>query len=78
MAAAGQTVTNYKIQTFSVNFHVNQGDYIALKANKVGFMRHSGSGASIKFRPTAARSAAATRSADDDDDGLLIQFEYAS
>ena len=37
----GENVDDYKIQTFSVNFHVNKGDYIAAKGNKVGFMRNS-------------------------------------
>ena len=37
----GEDGDNYKIQSFSVNFHVNKGDFIAAKGNKVGFMHSS-------------------------------------
>lgn len=72
----GDNFDNYKIQSFSVNFHVSEGDYIAVKGTKVGFIDDSsGSGDSRKFRPPLGGSYEA---ADDAGGSLLIQFEYAS
>ena len=73
----GPDEDNYKIQSFSVNFHVNEGDYIAVKGNKVGFIHNSSSGDALKFRPTLPVGGS-YEVADDDTGSLLIQFEYAS
>src|SRR5262245_31730001 len=37
----GEDFDDFKIQSFSVNFTVKKGDYIAVKAKRVGFMRNS-------------------------------------
>lgn len=68
---------NYKIQSFSVNFHVNQGDYIAVRGTKIGFIHNSSSGDALKFRPSLPVGGS-YEVADDDTGSLLIQFEYAS
>jgi len=73
----GDFQDDYKIQSFNVNFHVNKGDYIAVKGTKVGFIHRAGSGDAIKFRPPLLVGGS-FQSPDDDENSLLIQFEYAS
>ena len=76
-ASCGGPDENNKIQSFSVNFHVNKGDYITVKGTKVGFIHSAGSGDSIKFRPPLPVGGS-FQAPDDDENSLLIQFEYAS
>jgi hypothetical protein len=73
----GSNGDDYRIQSFAVNFHVNRNDFIAVKGNKVGFMRSSSSGPSIKFRPPLP-TGGGYQVADSDENSLLIQFQYAS
>lgn len=73
----GDNFDNYRIQTFSVNFRVNKGDYIAAKGTKIGFMNNSSSGPSLKFRPPLPVGGS-YQEADDSTGSLLLQFEYAS
>jgi hypothetical protein len=73
----GDNFDNYKVQSFSVNFHVDQGDYIAVKGTKVGFIHSASSGDSIKFRPPLPVGGS-YRVANSEENSLLIQFEYAS
>ena len=51
---------NYQIQSFNVNLKVSQGDYIAVKGTKIGFIHNSSSGDAMRVRAPAA-------------DGRLIQ-----
>ncbi|MFN8520994.1 MAG: hypothetical protein U0667_16740 [Chloroflexota bacterium] len=71
----GPDEDNYKIQTFNVSFTVNKGDYIAVKASKVGFIHNSSSGDSYLFRPPLS-AGGGFQSRDGSSGGLLIQFQY--
>lgn len=71
----GEDQDDFRIQSFGVSFHVDKGDYIAVKGNKVGFMHSSSSGPSIKFRPPLPVGGG-YQEADSDENSLLIQFEY--
>ncbi len=71
----GEDGDDYRIQSFSVNFTVNKGDYIAVKAKRVGFMRNSSSGDTYLFEPPLGSS---YRSRDTSTGNMLIQYQYAS
>lgn len=71
----GSDGDNYKIQSFSVNFTVKKGDYIAVKASKVGFIHNSSSGDSYLYRPALA-SGGNFKSRSGASGGLLIQYQY--
>lgn len=73
----GDNFDDFKIQSFRVNFTVKKGDYIAVKAKRVGFMRNSSSGDTYLFEPPLP-SGGGYRSRDTTTGGMLIQFEYAS
>jgi hypothetical protein len=66
---------NYKIQSFSVNLHVNQGDYIAVKGTKIGFIHNSSSGDALVFEPRLP-TGGTFQTADTSTGGMLIQFQY--
>jgi hypothetical protein len=66
---------DFRIQSFSVNFTVQTGDYIAVKAKRVGFMRSSSSGDTYLFEPPLGNS---YRSRDTSTGNMLIQYQYAS
>jgi hypothetical protein len=71
----GDNFDDFKIQSFSVNFTVRKGDYIAVKAKRVGFMRNSSSGDTYLFEPPLGSS---YRNRDTTTGNMLIQFQYAS
>jgi hypothetical protein len=71
----GEDGDDYRIQSFRVNFTVKKGDYIAVKAKRVGFMRNSSSGDTYLFEPPLGSS---YRSRDTTTGNMLIQFQYAS
>ncbi|MCY7419364.1 MAG: hypothetical protein LH650_12905 [Chloroflexi bacterium] len=73
----GDNFDDFRIQSFSVNFTVRMGDYIAVKAKRVGFMRNSSSGDTYLFEPPLPPGGG-FRSRDTTTGGMLIQFEYAS
>jgi hypothetical protein len=73
----GSNNDDYRIQSFSVNFHVNKGDYIAAKGTKIGFYNSSSSGPSMKFRP-ALPVGGSYEAADDRMGSLLLEFVYGS
>ena len=54
---------------------VKKGDFIAVKAKRVGFMRSSSSGDTYLFEPPLGSS---YRSRDTTTGNMLIQFQYAS
>lgn len=64
---------DYRIQSFRVNFTVRKGDYIAVKAKRVGFMRSSSSGDTYLFEPPLGNS---YRSRDTSTGNMLIQYQY--
>jgi hypothetical protein len=69
----GENGDDYRIQSFSVNFTVQKGDYIAVKAKRVGFMRNSSSGDTYLFEPPLGSS---FRSRDTTTGNMLIQYQY--
>ena len=71
----GEDGDDYRIQSFSVNFTVRAGDFIAVRAKRVGFMRSSSSGDTYLFEPPLGSS---FRSRDTSTGNMLIQFQYAS
>jgi hypothetical protein len=71
----GEDFDDFRIQSFSTNFTVRQGDYIAVKAKRVGFMRNSSSGDTQLFEPPLGSS---YRTRDTTTGAMLIQFQYAS
>jgi hypothetical protein len=73
----GDEGDNYIIQSRPVSFTVKKGDYIAVRASKVGFIHNSSSGDSFLYRPPLA-SGGSYRSRSGESGGLLIQFQYAS
>ena len=71
----GPDEDDFRIQSFRVDFTVRQGDYIAVKAKRVGFMRNSSSGDTQLFEPPLGSS---YRTRDTTTGAMLIQFQYAS
>jgi hypothetical protein len=69
----GENGDDYRIQSFRVNFTVKKGDYIAVKAKRVGFMRNSGSGDTYLFEPPLGSS---FRNRDTSTGNMLIQYQY--
>jgi hypothetical protein len=69
----GEDGDDYRIQSFSVNFTVKKGDYIAVKARRVGFMNSSSSGDTYLFEPPLGSS---YRSRDTTTGNMLIQYQY--
>jgi hypothetical protein len=71
----GDNGDNYIIQSFRVSFTITKGDYIAVKASKVGFMHNSSSGDSFLYRPPLAPGGSyKTRTGASG--GLLVSFQY--
>ncbi len=71
----GEDGDNYKIQSFRVSLRVSQGDYIAVKATKIGFIHNSSSGDAQVYYP-ALSTGGSYHSADESTGGMLIQYEY--
>ncbi|MBX3031006.1 MAG: hypothetical protein KF809_12685 [Chloroflexi bacterium] len=71
----GDGFDDFKIQSFNVNFTVKKGDYIAVKAKKVGFMRNSSSGDTLLFEPPL-KVGGGFKSKDTTTGSMLIQFQY--
>ena len=47
----GNDGNDYIVQSFTVNVAVHQGDYIAAKAKRLGFLHNSGGGNTLLFDP---------------------------
>ncbi len=71
----GPNGDNYRIQSFSVNFHVDKGNYIAVKGTKIGFIHNSSSGDALVFEPRLP-TGGSYQVADESTGGMLIQFQY--
>lgn len=69
----GEDSDDFRIQSFRVNFTVKKGDYIAVKAKRVGFMRNSSSGDTYLFEPPLGGS---YRNRDTTTGNMLIQYQY--
>jgi hypothetical protein len=71
----GSNGDNHKIQSFTVDLSVKQGDYISVRGTKVGFIHDSSSGDTLVFRP-ALPTGGSYRTTSHDTGGLLIQYQY--
>ena len=71
----GPSGDNFVVQSFPVQFSVQKGDYIAVRAKSIGFMHSSSSGPTLLFDPALSPggSYVAPDSAAND---MLIQFQY--
>jgi hypothetical protein len=72
----GDNGDNFIIQTFSVNVHVNKGDYIAIKTTKTGTLYCSGGSGVLLFSPTLAAGKGYRAANTDASCNLLVQLEY--
>jgi hypothetical protein len=68
----------YRVQTYPVNVPVRKGDYLAVVAPKVGFMRcSSGGDNTLLFAPPLADRRAFRPATDGEGCWLLLEAEYA-
>ena len=67
---------NYIIQTFNISVHVNKGDYIAVKAAKVGPIYNSGGSGVLLFHPPLPTGGQLKHTNDDSSADLLIRLTY--
>jgi hypothetical protein len=72
----GDNGDDYIIQTFSVNVHVNKGDYIAVLARKPGFLHNSGGGPQLLFSPPLSPGGSYQRADGDSSADLMLQLQY--
>jgi len=67
---------DYIIQTFSVNVHVDTGDYIAVKAKRLGFVHNSGGGNTFLFAPPLVPGGAFETEDGDSSADLMLRLIY--
>jgi hypothetical protein len=72
----GPDGSDYIIQHFSVSVHVNQGDYIAVKARKLGFIHNSGGGNTLLFSPPLVPGGTFQTADSESSADLMIQLVY--
>jgi hypothetical protein len=67
---------NYIIQSFSINVHVNKGDFIAVKAAKIGPIYNAGGTGVLLFHPTLPTGGSLKHANGDSSADLLIRLTY--
>ena len=67
---------NYIIQTFSVNVPVKTGDYIAVRAKRLGFIHNSGGGNTFLFAPPLAPGGPFETRDDESSADLMLRLIY--
>ena len=72
----GDDGNDYIIQVFTVNVHVNKGDYIAVRAKRLGFIHNSGGGNTFLFAPPLAPGGAFQVRDDNSSADLLLRLIY--
>jgi hypothetical protein len=72
----GDNGDNYIIQSFSVNVHVDKGDYIGAKAKKLGFIHNSGGGPTMLYSPPLSPGGGFIKQDDDTSADLMLQLQY--
>jgi hypothetical protein len=72
----GDNADNFIIQTFTVNAHVNKGDYIAIKTTKSGTLYCSGGSGVLLFSPPLAADGGYRHANNDLSCNLLVQLQY--
>jgi hypothetical protein len=72
----GEDGDDYIIQTFSVDVHVNKGDYIVIRAATTGTLYCAGGSGVLLFSPPLAPGGVFRDADDDTSCNLLVQLEY--
>jgi hypothetical protein len=73
----GDDGTDYIVQTFSVNVHVNTGDFIAVRAAKLGTLHCSGGSSPMLFFPALAAGGSLRHETNSASCDLLVTLIYA-
>lgn len=68
---------DYIIQTFAVSVPVTTGDYIAVRAKRLGFIHNSGGGNTFLFAPPLAPGGAFQTEDGDTSADLMLRLTYA-
>ena len=72
----GEEGNDYIIQTFSINVHVNKGDFIAIRTADTGALYCAGGSGVLLFNPPLGRGGAFRTATEDTSCNLLVQLEY--
>jgi hypothetical protein len=72
----GDDGDDYIIQTFSVNVHVNKGEFIAIRAARTGTLYCSGGSGTLLYNPPLAPGQAYRNATDNASCNLLVQLQY--
>jgi len=73
----GEASDDYMIQTFPVSVPVKKGDYIAVRAKRLGFIHNSGGGNTFLFAPPLAPGGPFEVRDDESSADLLLRLTYA-
>ena len=73
----GDEGDDYIIQSFAVNVPVKMGDFIAVRAKRLGFVHNSGGGNTFLFAPPLAPGGAFQVADDESSADLLLRLTYA-
>ena len=74
----GDNGDHYIVQSFTINVHVNKGDYIAIQTRSTGAMYCSGGNGTYVYTPPLPVGGAFTQATDAYSCNMLIQLFYAS
>jgi len=69
---------DYIIQTFAVNVPVKTGDYIAVRAKRIGFVHNSGGGNTFLFAPPLVPGGAFEERDDNSSADLMLRLIYGA
>jgi hypothetical protein len=72
----GDDQTTFRIESFTVNVPVTQGDRLSVVGNKVGFVYCAGDNGSLLFRPPLADSRPLRTATDRGDCIMLLEAHY--
>jgi hypothetical protein len=72
----GEEGNDFIVQTFSVNVHVNKGDYIVIRTASTGALYCAGGSGVLLFNPPLARGGAFRTATEDTSCNVLVQLEY--
>jgi hypothetical protein len=73
----GNNGNDYIIQTFAVSVRVDKGEYIAVKAKKLGFVHNSGGGNTFLFAPPLAPGGSFQVRDGESSADLMLRLSYA-
>lgn len=72
----GEDGSDFIVQSFSVNVPVNKGDYVVVRAKKIGALYCAGGAGTLLFSPPLATGGAYRRASGDASCNLLVRLEY--